>query len=122
MTIQTSVNAPNLKTDQTVRIFDRFYQYEAQVSADEYDIVHSFFLSVFENKVNAENFTVTLFRVAQESKTPVLTLLQGLQGQSEIQLTALLAYYINGIRSLSTLLGVGQMVAPNYYAGRNVIQ
>lgn len=122
MTVETSVNAPNLKTDQTVRIFDQFYQYEAQVPAEEYDIVHSFFLSVFENKSNAENFTITLFRVAQESKTPVLTLLQTLQGQSEMQLTALLAYYINGIRSLSTLLGVGQVVAPNYYAGHNVIQ
>lgn len=122
MTLATSVNDPNPRTDKTVRIFDQFYQYDAQVPAEEYDIVNSFFQSVFNSKLAANNFTVTLFRVAQESKTPVLTLLQTLQQKNKIELDTTLAYYINGLRSLTTLLGVGQIVSANYYAARNVIE
>jgi hypothetical protein len=122
MTIQTSVNVPNPKTDPTVKIIDLFYAYEQNVPAEEYNVVYSFFLTVMNTKEAANNFTTALFRAASTSNTPVLTLLQTLQGQPPMELTATLAYYLNGQRSLSTLLGVGQIVLPNIYAARNVIQ
>lgn len=122
MTTYTSVNEINPKTDQTVKIFDEFYLFESQVPSNEYDVVNSFFKSVFQDEIIAANFTTTLFRAAQESQTPVLDLLQSLQGQNQMELTATLCYYINGLRSLSTLLGIGQVTLPNYYAARNVIQ
>ena len=59
-----SVNSINTNTDQTVRIFDRFYKYEANVPAAEYDIVLSFFKQQMGNARVAGNFTVSLFQVA----------------------------------------------------------
>jgi len=39
-----SVNYTNRNIDQTVRVFDEFFRYDANVPANEYDIVNSFFL------------------------------------------------------------------------------
>jgi hypothetical protein len=75
---------------------------------------------VFGTADAAGNFTVTLFRVADESATSVMTLLQELQGQSQPELTLTLAYYLNSLRSPSTLLGVNAVVTPNFYAARNI--
>ena len=115
-----TVNYTNRNIDLTVRVFDSFYNFELDVPAQEYDAVNSYFQSVFTDKEAAANFTVTLFRVAQSNRVPVLTLLQQIQTTSGTELTALLAYYLNAERSGSTLLGVSEVVQPNFYAARNV--
>jgi len=116
-----TINAINPSIDQTVRIFDTFYTYEQNVPAEEYDVVYSFFRSVFTTAEAAGNFTVALFRVANQSRVPVLNLLQQMEGQNQIELTLTMAYYLNSIRSPATLLGVAQPTAINYYASRNVL-
>jgi hypothetical protein len=118
----STINEVNPKIDQTVQVFDRFYDYSANVPAMDYDIVLSYFRSVFTTTLAAENFTTALFRIAEESNTPVLTLLQSLEGQDSIQLTLSMAYYLNSIRSPATLLGVLTPTTPNYYTARNVRQ
>ena len=110
------------KIDQTVQIFDQFYNYSANVPAMEYDIVLSYFRSVFTTTLAAENFTTALFRVAEESDTSALTLLQSMEGQNSIELTISMAYYLNSIRSPATLLGVLTPTTPNFYTARNVRQ
>ena len=116
----STVNETNPRIDQTVRVFDRFYDYSANVPAQEYDIVLSYFRSVFTTELAAENFTTALFRVAEESETPVLTLLQSMEGQNSVELTISMAYYLNSIRSPATLLGVLTPTTPNFYTARNV--
>jgi hypothetical protein len=116
-----TVNEYNPKIDLTVRVFDSFYDFLLEVPANEYDIVNSYFKSVFENNRIAQNFTTTLFRIANQTGTNVLTLLKELEGQDSIQLTATLAYYLNGLRSPATLLGVNAAVVPNFWAARNVL-
>jgi hypothetical protein len=116
----STVNEVNPRIDQTVQIFDRFYDYSANVPAQEYDIVLSYFRSVFTTTLAAENFTTSLFRVAEESETPVLTLLQSMEGQNSVELTISMAYYLNSIRSPATLLGVLTPTTPNFYTARNV--
>lgn len=116
-----SVNNPNPRVDQTVRIYDGFYNYETEVDANDYDVVYSYFESVFGTKAAAANFTNALFRVAEQSRTPVLTLLAELQDQDKIKLTQTLCYYLNGIRSPTTLLGITGTSTPNYWAARNVM-
>ena len=116
-----SVNAPNSNNDLTVRIFDGFYSYEQFVSAEEYDVVFSYMKSVFTTDLAAGNFTVALFRIADTTGVSVLTILSNIQGQNSIQLTQTLAYYLNNLRSTSTLLGYGASVSPNYYTARNVL-
>ena len=115
-----SVNVANPNTDLTVQIFDRFYEYQQSVDAVEYDAVLSYFKSIFDNKNAAENFTVAVFRIAFLSKIPVMNLLQQFQGQTAPAITVTLAYYLNSIRSSSTLLGINVPVQPNYYVARNI--
>ena len=117
----STVNYANYKKDLTVRVFDSFYDYDTNVPAEEYDIVHSYFSSVMPKKA-AGNFTVSLFRVAEDTNIPALTLLQAMQGQTGLNLNANLAYYLNMIRSRATLLGINASSTPNQYAARLVIQ
>lgn len=115
-----SVNYANPKIDQTVKIFDRFYSYEVDVPSLEYDAVYSFFRSIYGTSIAAGNFTVSLFRVAQNSGIPVMDLLEQIQGTNQADLNLTLAYYLNNIRSPATLLGINASTTPNYYAARNV--
>lgn len=117
-----TVNAINTKIDQTVRIYDEFYNYAEDVPAAEYDIVNSYFKTVFNTTEQADNFTVAIFRVAQESGENALSILQQIQGPTGPQLTANLCYYLNSVRSRATLLGVLQPAVPNFWTARNVRQ
>ena len=117
-----SVNYTNVNLDQTVRIFDRFYLYEANVPAAEYDVVYSFFLEQMGDPKVAGNFTVSLFQVADQTKIPALTLLQNFQGTDLMTINLNMAYYLNNIRSRATLLGVNAQPVPNFYAARTVLQ
>ena len=115
-----SVNVVNNKKDQTVQIFDRFYGYEQTVAVDEYDAVLSYFKSVMGTNEIAGNFAVSVFRVAQLSNTPVMNVLQQFYGKSKPEITITMAYYLNSIRSASTLLGINVPTQPNQYVARNV--
>ena len=116
-----SVNNPNPRVDQTVRIFDGFYGYETEVDANDYDVVFSYFRSVFGTGEAAASFAVSLFRIADETGTPVLTLLDSIQDQDKIQLTQTMCYYLNGLRSSTTLLGITAVSTPVVWAARNVM-
>lgn len=115
-----SVNEINPKIDPTVRVFDTFFELDLEVDANLYDAVNSFFQSVSSDEYSAKSLTTTLFRIAAEIDVPVLTLLSQLQGKNAIEVTAFMAYYLNGMRSPSTLLGTNVPVTPNYYTARNV--
>jgi len=117
----STVNYTNPNVDLTVRVFDNFYSYDVNVPAAEYDIVYSYFLSTMSTRQAAGNFTVSLFRVAENTGISPLTLLDEFKGQNGINLSASLAYYLNSIRSRATLLGVGITVVPNFYQARNVL-
>ncbi len=115
-----SVNSYNPSIDQTVQIFDRFYEYTDSVPAQEYDAVYSYLRSQFGTAEAAGNFTVSVFRIAEQSRIPVMDLLQQLEGLDATELTLTLSYYLNNLRSASTLLGLNQPVTPNFYVARNV--
>jgi hypothetical protein len=123
----SSINYTNYNIDQTVRVFDSFYEYDVDVPAAEYDIVNSYFKSVMASKQAADNFTVSLFQVAENTGVPALTLLQSFQDSggnvgNTMNLDVNMAYYLNSIRNRATLLGIGVPVIPNFYAARNVVQ
>ncbi len=120
MSGQNSVNTLNPAVDLTVRVYDEFYEFAVDVDANEYDAVSSFFRSVFKSQDAADSFTSTLFRISDETETPVLTLLAEMEDQDTVQVTNTLAYYLNGLRSPTTLLGVNNPVQPNVWAARNV--
>lgn len=115
-----SVNNINTSIDNSVRVFDDFYGFTINVNASDFDIVNSFFKSVFTDDQAAKNLTTTFFRISQESGIPVLDLLAQVEGQNAIDISILMAYFLNGMRSTSTLLGVNAIVTPNIYSARNV--
>lgn len=116
-----TVNAINPRVDLTVRLYDEFYRTAIEVPANEYDAVNSFFLKSFQNRSAAQNFTMTLFNVSKQTLVPVFTLLDQIKDQNKIALTRSMAYYLNGLRSPSTLLGVNGPITPNVWAARNVM-
>ena len=117
----STVNYVDPNLDITVRVFNNFYNFETEVNANEYDIVESYFQSVFADVLAAKNFTVTLFQIAEQTRRPVLELLAEIDGLDQLRLTATLCYYLNNQRSNSTLLGINALVVPNFYAARNVL-
>jgi len=116
-----SVNYGNSSREKTVRIFDDFYKFELKVDANLYDAVYSYFATVTETAQEAKNFTLNLFRISESSNTPAIEVLDSIKGQSVIQLTTTFAYYLNNLRSNSTLLGVSATVTPTFYAARNIL-
>lgn len=120
--MMSSVNDANPNLGQTVRVFDSFYAFDTNVPAAEYDVVFSYFQKQMTTKQAAGNFTMSLFRVAQDTGIPALTLLSEFEGTAGVNLNVQLAYYLNLIRNRATLLGVGVAVRPNFYPARAVIQ
>lgn len=108
--------------DKTVRIFDNFYTTQLVVNGADYDVVYSFFRSVTDNTKVAGNFTALLFRIAQEGGYSVMSLLDVLKGtENNLQLTQVMAYYLNTFKSKTSLYGVGNLPKPNEAVQRNVV-
>ena len=107
---------------QHLPIFDQFYNFDLVVSGSEYDIVHSYFISVCDTTQIADNFTVYLFRIAQETKVPVLDLLENIQGRNQLEMNVFITYYLNTFKSKTALYGIGSIPQPNQFVARNVVR
>ena len=117
----STINIKKSNTDSTVVIFDSFFNKEIKINAAEYDQVNAYFKSVFTDVQIANDFTAVLFEIAEGYGQDVNETLESFKGQSGIELTATLAYYLNGLRSKATLLGVTAVQTPNVYAARNIL-
>lgn len=109
--------------DQTVLIYDSFYSLNLKVDAAQYDMVYSFFYEKSKNPTTAGNFTVLIFRISQESKIPVTTLLAELRGDSveKLNVSTKIAYYLNSMKSKTSLYGLASLPLPNQSVARNVV-
>lgn len=109
--------------DKTVKIFDDFYNYKAIVNADQYDIVNSYFQGVIKNKQIADNYTVFLFEISQNTGVNVLELLTYIKGlDSKLEMNKTIIYYLNTFKSKSTLYGIGFIPQSNQPVARNIVQ
>jgi len=117
----STVNYSNPNQDKTVYIFDNFYNFELYVDSNLYDVVLSYFQSVFNDNNAAKNFALNLFRISENTGLPAIQLLDDVKGQSAIELSNTFAFYLNNLRSNSTMLGVNALITPNFYAARNVV-
>jgi len=107
--------------DQTIRIFDSFYSFNLVVPGNQYDIVHSYFLSVCATKTIANNFTAVLFRIAQDTGVDVMELLNQIKGTSKMELNQILAYYLNSFKSKTSLYGIAIIPKSNQPVARNIV-
>jgi hypothetical protein len=109
--------------DRTIRIFDQFYSFNSFINADEYDVVHGFFLNTCETKNIAENFTASLFRISQITGINSLTLLDQLKGvNNKLEMNKVICYFLNTLKSKTALYGVSQIPRPNQSVSRNILQ
>lgn len=115
------VDAPSSNTDSTVSLFDQFYNFQLSVDSNRYEIVYSYFFSVTKSKSITQNFSTLLFRVAYISDIDVLTLLDDFKGKSSVEVNYMLAYYLNSIKSKTTLYGINSPPTPNEVVQRNVV-
>jgi hypothetical protein len=109
--------------EQTVKIFDSFYNNNLVVNSNQYDIVRGYFLSICDTKEMADNYTAILFRIAQEAKVDALTFLDAVKGtnQNLLELNKTFAYYLNSFKSKTSLYGIGIVPKPNQPVARNVV-
>lgn len=92
------------------------------MSANEYDIVQSFFKNYTDSIDVANNFTETLFRISNETGIDVLTLLDTFQAEDTMKVTLTMAYYLNTFSDKTVLFGISNILTPNRSAQRNIIQ
>lgn len=109
------------RRNETTNLIDQYRNTNLTVSTHEYDIVIAFFKKIMVDTGIAEVFAANLFTIAKDTGVPVLTYLETLKNQNALQITMTMAYYLNNTRSNTTLLGIGKIITPNYYAARNVV-
>ena len=66
--------------DLTVRLLDEYYDETVPINSNEFELVNSYFMSINENPRIARNFTSFLFKIAANTGTPVLQLLDEIRG------------------------------------------
>lgn len=116
------IDAPRSNLDGTVRIFDQFYNFDVVVPADQYDIIFSYFLEVTKNRNIAKNFSTIIFRIAGLIQENPLKLLDYVTGTTTLETTALMIYYLNSVKSKTTLYGISVQPQPNQIIQRNIVE
>jgi len=121
--IDTAVilDGPQTQLDNSVRVFDQYYNFQVVVDSNHYEIVYSYFVSVTNTLDTAKNFTTMLFRISNITGENPLTLLEYMQGGTKLQVTSLMAYYLNGLKSKTTLYGISVTPSPNQTVQRNIV-
>ena len=117
----STINYNDQNQDKTTYIFDNFYNFETNVDTATYDVVLSFFRSAFGDETSAKNFTLSLFQISDKSGSDPMTILESIRNQDKLEISSTFAYYLNNLRSNTTLLGVSSVTTPNLYAARNVL-
>lgn len=108
--------------DSTIRIFNEFYNVKLTVSANEYEIVNSFFRNYTTNEKVAISYTETLFRISNDTDIDVLTLLDSFQATDSMKITLTMAYYLNSLSDKKVLYGINNIISSNQIVQRNIIQ
>lgn len=115
------VDAPISQLDGSTRLFDSFYNFELVIDANRYEIVYSTLYEITKSKTVASNFVTILFRISETTGDDVLTLLDTLRNKSLDEMNYQMAFYLNSIKSKTTLYGINDQPVPNEYVQRNII-
>jgi len=117
----STVNVTKNTLEQTVILYDEFYNKTNSASQNDYEIVRTFFLSYGYSDDVANDFTAVFFQILDAYNITQDELLKEFKASGDgVTLSQTVAYYLNGLRSKTTLVGVSVVQQPNYYAARNV--
>lgn len=115
------IDAPRSQLDKTVRVFDQFYNFDLVVNAEQYEIIYSYFYDICGTQNIARNFTTILFRIASITGEDAMKLLSYLTGSTKLEIDNILIYYLNSLKSKTTLYGINTEPIPNQTVLRNVV-
>ncbi|RLA01859.1 MAG: hypothetical protein DRQ47_07530 [Gammaproteobacteria bacterium] len=115
-----TLNDAYLNDEKNIKVIQNYNSVEVDIDGNEWDYVFGFFKKAMKDVTAAENFAQSIFQVSRQTNVSAVSIVQSMKGQAGLELNASLSYYLNGIRSNATLLGVSNIVKPNFYAGRNV--
>jgi hypothetical protein len=115
------IDGPVSKNDMATRVIDQYYHFDLTVNTDQYDIVYSYFYSESLNKNTASNFTTMLFRISSITGKDALELLEYMKGKTKMDVNTIMAYYLNSMKSKTTLYGVNMIPPPNQTVQRNIV-
>ena len=118
---QNTLNDVVYDDAKNIQPIEDFGENPIEVNGGEYDYILGFFTKSMKDPIAAQNFTLQIYQVARQADISPLDIIQTMEGQTGLELNASLAYYLNGIRSNATLLGVQNIIPPNFYAGRSVL-
>ena len=107
--------------DNTVKVFDEFYNVRMSISASEYEIVYSFFREYTANATVARSFSETLFRISNITGVSAIELLENFKGADSMKITLTMAYYLNSLGNKTVMYGISNMLPPNQLVQRNVV-
>lgn len=116
-----TVNITKNNLDSTVKIFDTFYNSELVINVNDFERVRAFFKAHSDDIAIADQFTASFFQIQANYNISVEDLLTKFETVGDpLSVDQTIAYYLNGLRSKSTLVGVSVLQSPNQYAARNV--
>jgi hypothetical protein len=111
-----------MSLDKTITAFNNFYNKDINVSANDYELVFSFFRARTTSDASAKTFTNIIFRISAETKVNVLELLSEFESLDKMKITLTMAYYLNTFSETKTVLyGVNNILSPNEKIQRNII-
>lgn len=97
--------------------------FTANPSANDYDVVLSFFKQYTNSVSSAQATASTLYTIARQSGTSVIDLLQTFQGLDSMKVSLTMAYYLNSLNpTKSIMFGINSILIPNSTIQRNIIQ
>lgn len=116
-----SIDEAKSDLDETVALFDSFYNTELVINASEYEIVQSFFIDLTGSFNIAKNFSYFIFRIAALTDKHVFELLDYIKGKNKLEVNYLMAYYLNGVKTKTALYGISNNPIPNQNVQRNIV-
>jgi hypothetical protein len=103
-------------------ITENLYNSKVPIDANQYELVLSFFKSVTSNLTAAKAYSQTLFNISAQTGYDIMDLLESLQGQDGIQVSASLAYFLNSFSDKTVMYGITQVIQPDQNVARNILR
>jgi hypothetical protein len=103
-------------------ITQNLYNSTVPVDATRYELVLSFFKSVTSNLTAAKAYTQNLFDISAQTGHDIMDLLDAMEGQDGMQVSATLAYFKNTFSDKTVMYGITSVVQPVQHISRNILR
>jgi Glu-tRNA(Gln) amidotransferase subunit E-like FAD-binding protein len=118
-------NIPQSKTssnsDQTVKVFDQYFQSTIDLNNNELIAMTGFFESRGFDKESAESTALTILKQSKKDNYSSMQIMDTLGGLSNVEISGLVAEILNYNRFKTSSLGISQFYSPSDDVLRNIL-